>query len=491
VEYIYRFRSVDALLGEHAELGKQEIFFASTKQLNDPVEGYKDLFWKADVIAWKNFLRHYVLCLMQTILRALENENGYVVTPENLPIRMIPDELHPEVASIFHAICATMFADPELSELPHLLESRVSPIRRNELLSVLFPVHFRLFTLICTSLQPDAPFHPIDAFFRERGARPLRLKESFSALNEWDTKNPGNPDIVEAMTAKSMSAIEQTAFLQDYTGISQQHGPVWRVIGSTFPDMYLLSLEHLSFGDWYTACFVADPSQASMWGYYGDSHRGACLKFKTTNLPEGEPALRLNRQIGVEVPPHAAERILAYSPQPLQQVHYANRYPEVDFFRSLGTLVPAQAAFWFRGEDGTMSATGKDLLMQTEEWRKQYWATFHAGVTNKLTDWQHEQEYRITLQSSLVDLSNPARRTLKYRFEDLQGIIFGMNMSAEDRAGIVRIIAAKCAQTGRTDFEFYQAYYSRLTGKVEAALWDLVKFHPVETAPQSPPKATS
>lgn len=254
------------------------------------------------------------------------------------------------------------------------------------------------------------------------------------------------------------------------------------VISSTFPNVYLHSLEYLSFGDWYTACFVADPSQASMWGYYGDSHRGACLKFKTTTLPEGEPALRLNRQIGIGGPPHAPEHIFAYSPQPLQQVHYANRYPEVDFFRSLGTLVPAQAAFWFRGEDGTMSATRKDLVLQTEEWRKQYWATFHAGVTNKLTDWQHEQEYRITLQSNLVDLSNPAERTLKYRFEDLQGIIFGMNMSTEDRAAIVRIIAAKCVETGRTDFEFYQAYYSRLSGKVEAAQWDLVKFHPAETA---------
>jgi hypothetical protein len=84
---------MDALLGERAELEKQEIFFASTKQLNDPVEGYKDLFWKGDVIAWKNFLRHYVLCLMQTILQALENKEGYVVTSENLPIRMIPEEL--------------------------------------------------------------------------------------------------------------------------------------------------------------------------------------------------------------------------------------------------------------------------------------------------------------------------------------------------------------------------------------------------------------
>src|SRR6185437_109117 len=180
--------------------------------------------------------------------------------------------------------------------------------------------------------------------------------------------------------------------------------------------------------------------------------------------------------IGIGGSPHAPHRIIAYSPQPLQQVQYANRYPEVDFFGSLGTLIPAQAAFWFRSEDGAISSTGRDLLMQTEEWRKQYWNTFHAGVTTKLTDWQHEREYRITLQSGVADLSIPAERTLRYRFEDLEGVIFGMNMSATDKEAIVRIIARKCAESGRKNFEFYQAYYSRLTGKVEAAAWDLVKF---------------
>jgi hypothetical protein len=370
VEHIYRFRSFDALLGKRAELERQEIFFASTKQLNDPIEGYKDIYWKGDTIAWKNFLRHYVLCLMQAILHALENVERYEVGPESLPITIIPEELQPEIRKIFDAICAKMFDDPELGALPGLLEGRISPIRRNELLSLLFPVHLRLFNFVCTTLQPEGPFHPTDAFFRERGARPLRLKESFAALNDWDAKHPGSCDIVEAMTAKSVSVIEQTTFIRDYSGMSRQHGPVWRVIGSTFPDVYLSSLENLSYGDWYTACFVADPTQASMWGYYGDSHRGACLKFKTTALPSGEPALRLNRQIGIGGPPHAPERIYECSPQPLQEVHYANRYPEVDFFRSLGTLIPAQAAFWFRGEDGTISSTGKDLVMQTAEWRK-------------------------------------------------------------------------------------------------------------------------
>jgi hypothetical protein len=33
-------------------------------ELNDPLEGFKDLFWKGDVIVWKNLLRHYLLCFM-------------------------------------------------------------------------------------------------------------------------------------------------------------------------------------------------------------------------------------------------------------------------------------------------------------------------------------------------------------------------------------------------------------------------------------------
>jgi DUF2971 family protein len=371
-----------------------------------------------------------------------------------------------------------MFDDSELGALPGLLEGRISPIRRNELLSLLFPVHFRIFTIVCTTLQPEGPFHPIDAAFRERGSQPLRLQESFATLNEWDTKHPDKPDIVEKFTAQSMSAIEQTTFISDYSGMSLQHGPVWRVIGLTFPDVYLRSLETLSYGDWYTACFVADPTQASMWGYYGDGHRGACLKFKTAAFPSGELGLQLNWKPASGGIAQTPEQIHKYSPHlcQLQEVRYANRYPEVDFFRSLGTLIPEQANFWFRDANGAISSTGMDLVMQTEAWRKKYWDTFRSGVTTKLTDWQHEQEYRITLQSRSVDLSIPSERTLHYRFEDLHGIIFGMNMSMGEKAAIVRIIESKCAEAGRTDFEFHQAYYSRLSGKVETSLWDLVTF---------------
>jgi hypothetical protein len=382
-ESIYRFRSTLALLDGFHELEKQEIYFAPPKQLNDPLEGYKDLFWKGDVIVWKNFLRHYVLCLMQAILRTLAHGDDYKVTEDTLPVGMIDDDLQPEIRKLYEAMCDKMFSDAELSSLPGLLADRVSPIRRNELLTLLWPLHSHLFKLVCTTLQPETPFHSLDAVFRERPDRPLRLKESFDALNESDTKHQAKPELVEAMTEKFFSVIEQTNFIRDYNGMSHQHGPAWNVIASTFPEVYLNGLENLSYGDWYTACFVAEPTQAAMWSIYGDSHRGVCLKFRTTALPSGTEALTLNRATAID---GASNLRYEYSPQPFQEVRYADRYLEIDFFRSLGTLIPRQLAFWFRGSDGAMSATGTDLVYGTDEWRKQYWENFHMSVTTKLKD---------------------------------------------------------------------------------------------------------
>ena len=69
--FFYRFRSLDALLDEWQELEKQEIYFAPPEQLNDPMEGFKELFWRGDQIVWENLIRHYLLCLSQTVVVAM------------------------------------------------------------------------------------------------------------------------------------------------------------------------------------------------------------------------------------------------------------------------------------------------------------------------------------------------------------------------------------------------------------------------------------
>ena len=62
----YRYRSIKSLLGEHKELESQTIYFAGPDELNDPMEGFQDVFWEGDYVLWKNLIRHYVLCLLMS-----------------------------------------------------------------------------------------------------------------------------------------------------------------------------------------------------------------------------------------------------------------------------------------------------------------------------------------------------------------------------------------------------------------------------------------
>ena len=65
-EYFYRYRPIKAVLDEFHELENQEIYFSTTDEFNDPMEGFKDLLWRGDEIVWRNFLKHYILCILQT-----------------------------------------------------------------------------------------------------------------------------------------------------------------------------------------------------------------------------------------------------------------------------------------------------------------------------------------------------------------------------------------------------------------------------------------
>src|SRR5207249_9374943 len=101
--------------------------------------------------------------------------------------------------------------------------------------------------------------------------------------------------------------------------------------------------------------------QAAMWGHYGDSHRGACLKFKTSASPSGKPTLTLRRPVGIRGTPKSVTQVFEFAQVELHEVQYADRYAEIDFFRSLGRLSHRQLAFWFGGVDGALSTTGMDM----------------------------------------------------------------------------------------------------------------------------------
>ena len=82
----FRFRSIDALLDKYQELEKQTIYFANPEELNDPMEGFRDIVWNGDKIAWTNLFKHYVFCLHRFYFRFKIVRNSIELNVDNLSI---------------------------------------------------------------------------------------------------------------------------------------------------------------------------------------------------------------------------------------------------------------------------------------------------------------------------------------------------------------------------------------------------------------------
>jgi len=63
---VYRFRDTNKLLDEYHELENQTIHFSPLECLNDPMEGYLNLFFMGDRIVWENLFFHYIVCIDDT-----------------------------------------------------------------------------------------------------------------------------------------------------------------------------------------------------------------------------------------------------------------------------------------------------------------------------------------------------------------------------------------------------------------------------------------
>lgn len=479
--FFYRFRSVDALLGKHKELENQEIYFCPPDQLNDPMEGYKDLFWLGDEIVWRNLLKHYLACLIQSVISAFILGKDY----ENLLARnfvftmpsMLPTE---QLKGIYRRVHDAFFGMHNISDLPALLALRKSALRREEVEFCLRAVHGVALKCIMTILREDGRLPPVTEVtplpqFTETNEDVLEnLFKVINGLEEHRVES--QPEMLVALFGASAHINRQMNLIR-YLGITDDLSRAWHAIFYAFPEHYVDSLRDLVYFNWYAACFVVDPTHAAMWGHYGDAHKGICLKFRPEDV-EGQPSmLKLHGITGWQGGPNGGGPIYGDIPLSYERITYTEKLPEVDFFRSIGRIpVPDLKSQWYSDEQGNFSACAEDVFENMNNWHQHFWASFRQLTFTKLRDWQYEEEYRLTLMSSLDSFREAKDRKLKYRFSDLEGIIFGIKTPLTEKARIIDIVVAKCKAEGRKSFAFSQAVYVAHTGKIEIRPLDLIRF---------------
>ncbi|MDR6504084.1 hypothetical protein J2785_007278 [Burkholderia ambifaria] len=474
-EFLYRFRPVDRLLDKNHELERQEIYFAPPDQLNDPMEGFRDIFWKGDSVVWRNLFKHFLLCLNHAYAMLAIVQEEHPIEWQHIPI-LDPRKMAvaPSAVALHQSLVDEFFSDSVVAAYIEKLSLRNIPVRRIELEMHIKNIHLIALPIIYgvyrkRGLLPDQGNSPnfIDAARSEM----LKLIEVISEVDKIRDFGIGEKFDAEWIFAAQQNATRQLDLINQYNRLldSGQKNKLFVLVN--FPGEYVQQLERIVHPDWYAACFMRHCSNSSTWGHYGSSHSGVCLKFKTTQTDAG-PALRLRTLCGV----NGAGPIYSIVNHIFRPITYDSRYPEIDFFRTLGRLpFPVINAQWYTDDDGHRSECADGLDGHDDQWRQKYWKEFYSLTATKLKDWEYEAECRLVLHSSLFDLGADDR-LLRYEFEDLDGIIFGIRTSMDDKLKITKIIEDKCRASNRLDFNFYQAYYSSHDSKIGYSKMSLLRF---------------
>lgn len=452
MEYIYRFRPVSRLLNEDAvsgELDSQYIFFAEPQSLNDPLEGFKYVYFSGDKIIWRNLLRHYVRCLINDFSISM------ISRPDEEPSRLIgvfanAQDSPPAINEINDEVMNELDKEPVIKKYFDILGNG-RKISRPELIGHLNLIHFSALTAILTTFKNKGLFAG-DLNFYAHAARD-QISKIKLVLNEVSEAGEFSKEL-ERVLINTYRLITELQLRNRYKLDASDQHESWNHLLFEYPESFAKSLDSLIYPEWYVACFMESCSDSSIWGTYGGNHRDVCLKFKV-DPGESRPTLELNYPAGL----NNAGIMHNYIKIPLDKISYDKNFVEVDFFRSLGQLSMPQIDEWYRSEEGGFSICAQEMRSDVEAWRKAYWNNFVESSKIKIKAWDREQEWRIILHSTINDFDDPNTRKIKYRFNSLDGIIFGINTVMADKIKIIRRIEALCKEHKREVFNFYQAAF--------------------------------
>ena len=447
----FRFRSMKYLLDKkYQELEKQTIYFASPEELNDPMEGFRDIVWVGDKIVWTNFFKNYVCCLHLGYSQLRTEGNS--IQLDSLPIWVDWDKLPPPQKDVFDDIWRRFLNVPNIREIIEALANTKREIRYQELGYYLRAIH----PVLLVEVLKSYVVHPLVSPSGQSQSSPALLKLILNSIKQDEQvkseKERNAISLERERRAETERVIQQYNTRTDAMGISEQ-------AVFDFLAIYLKELEKLLWPNWCTACFMKSYHNSSVWGNYGDNHKGACLIFEDAGTNKSN---RLELHHITDKRPRTMIRF--------RKVSYADKVGAIDFFRSIGRLrIPVLMKLWYTNSDGNISECAAHIGPDGDKkdaWRKSYWQNFYRDITIKTKDWKYEQEYRLILRSGWSKLDEQKNRTRTYNFNSLKGIIFGIKTSDDDRLRIIEIIERKCKQNNRTDFKFFQAYYSPEDGDI-------------------------
>ena len=446
---LYRFRSTSRVL-ENKEIEDNYFYFASPSQQNDPMEGYIDFFWKGDWIAWMGLFKHYTWQVFMTLF-----EIPLHLELEDLcKLHLWHTEIHHKNTKLPEyriQIEDKVAADEKIMELATALADSQRKLTSTELQTTLFIIH-KVALYYANQLLEDKG---LQIFSKSEAAeRFLSLAVAYQGIDAFITLLKSSEQLSQACkvtsnTLNSVILMSQMTMSKDEPTIEHK---ALAFLFADFPENYVRQIPRLSFPDWYCVCFNTNAQNPALWGYYADGHKGICLVF---NNDPAKGIYLTEMNTGMKQTPKYF---------PIHKVAYGEAPVRVDFFSSLGNLWGDERTHWLK-HNGEQSQVLTSIFKDVDGWREEYHANNKRRFLRKSAAWEAENEYRIILDDFWENHQNS--RKFSYKFEDMDGIIFGIKTPTDQKLSIIDAVRKKCEKTGRELFNFYQASYNSKTSKIE------------------------
>lgn len=499
--YLYRFRNIKNLLDRH-ELENQEIYFCPPAKLNDPTEGFQNVYWSGCEILWKNFIENYLICFYEHLA-------------DNVDAINISNDFRKETK--FDEVLNDIFnCSGFLNFISFLKEESVS--RKMILLYLAF-----ITPLIFSKILPYI-FEMRNSITEILNNFSKMLIEELGTFNMKSLKDMQNLYFTIYMKQFRLASVLKKNQEQS---LSKQYEKML-----SFPAKYINEIVRQLNPNWYAACFMKNADSFLNWTYYANGHEGVCLiyspikndgdyflnmnrynlvlfpglsevssleknkiYFKKENAQlkyilmsqEGEkvdgvikiniPELVDDSELKVEYLNRYRSIILElisennnivvdkFIPQKLHEINYDNekKNNELEFFCALSHSMRISRENLYKrwySRDNVQSEKivqfmkEKGGLCPAPERAKDF---LRATALTKISELAGEEEYRLYDTNDTVECKKGMH--IVYDFSQLHGIIFGMKTDLKYKNEIIKLIEKKCILLGRKDFKFYEASY--------------------------------
>ncbi|MNR08637.1 hypothetical protein D3C85_1248040 [compost metagenome] len=194
---------------------------------------------------------------------------------------------------------------------------------------------------------------------------------------------------------------------------------------------------------------------SAIWGTYGNNHQGVCLKFRVDN-EANQPGISLHK------PGINPQGLKWWTPTKFyfSKVSYSEKSPDLDFFCNIAAYAAQDVIKkWYTDKDGNISSRKKDVFENHQQWHAKHHSDNLKSLTVKTRHWSNEQEYRLILKSQFNSYVDEDDRKLRYSFDSLDGIIFGIKTPDSDKYKLIEMVEKMCKIRNREEFTFYQSFY--------------------------------